>query len=196
MKKSFFTLTLIAFCAYGALAQGISGGLKVGANFANMKFDSDFGGISFDARTSFHFGGYLNLGVSETFSIQPELLYNSVGAKIDDNALKTNYLSIPIMIQYNPVPVFNIHAGPQVGFLLSAKADDGDESVDVKDQYKGLDLGLGFGAGVNLPMGLGITARYVLGLANIMDDGDLDAGDVTVKNTAFQVSVSYKLFGE
>ncbi|MDQ2655812.1 MAG: PorT family protein, partial [Bacteroidota bacterium] len=124
---------------------------------------------------------------------QPELLYNSVGAKIDDDALKANYLSIPIMIQYNPVPVFNIHAGPQIGFLLSAKADD----EDIKDQYKGLDLGLGFGAGVNLPMGLGITARYVMGLANIMDDsGDADFGDVTVKNTAFQVSLTYKLFGE
>lgn len=194
MKKSFFTLTLIAFCAYGALAQGISGGLKVGANFANMKYDTDFGGFSPDARTSFHFGGYLNLGVSESFSVQPELLYNSVGAKMGDGSLKANYLSIPIMLQYNPVPVFNIHAGPQVGFLMSAKADDGDESVDVKDGYKGLDLGLGVGAGVNLPMGLGVNVRYILGLSNIMDEAD--EVDATVKNNVVQLSVSYKLFGE
>lgn len=192
MKKTLFSLTLIAFCAYGAVAQGISGGLKVGANFANMKWDSDFGNFSPDSRTAFHFGAYLNVGFSETFSLQPELLYNSVGAKMDDEALKANYLSVPIMFKYNPVPVFNIHAGPQVGFLMSAKAED----EDVKEMYKGLDLGLGVGIGADLPMGLGISARYVLGLANIADtDVDIDEVDFTVKNNVVQISVTYKLFG-
>ncbi len=194
MKKSFFTLAFIVFCAYGAVAQGISGGLKVGANFANQKYDSDFGDISLDSRTSFHVGGYLNFGVSETFAIQPELLYNSIGAKQDEVAMKTDYLSIPIMLQYSPVPVFNIHAGPQIGLLLSAKAEADGESVDMKDFYKGLDLGVGVGAGVNLPMGLGFSVRYVLGLANIADSSDF--GDVKVTNTAFQVSATYRLFGE
>ncbi len=195
MKKPFFTLAFIVFCAYGAVAQGISGGLKVGANFANQKFDIDMGGFSPDSRTSFHVGGYLNFGVSETFAVQPELLYNSLGAKMGETKLKTDYLSIPIMLQYSPVPVFNIHAGPQIGLLLSAKADYEDESVDVKDGYKGLDLGVGVGAGVNLPMGLGFSVRYVLGLANISED-DADFQDVKVTNSAFQISATYRLFGE
>ncbi len=197
MKKSFFTLTLIAFCAYGALAQGISGGLKAGLNLANQKVSvSGFSGNG-DARTAFHIGGYLKFAVSEKFGVQPELLYNSVGMKSGDDALKKNYISIPVMLRYNPVAIFNVHVGPQFGFLMSAKSDDGDESTDVKDAYKGLDLGLGIGAGVDLPMGLGFTARYVLGLSNISEDyEDIDIGDFTMKNNVFQVSVTYKLFGE
>lgn len=190
MKRTFFTLTLIAFCAYGAVAQGISGGLKAGVNFSNQVYSGGGFNASADARTGFHVGGYLNLGFSDNFSVQPELLYNSLGAKITDTDFKTDYVSIPVMLKYNPVAIFNIHAGPQFGFLMSAKS--GDE--DVKDSMKGLDLGVGIGAGVDLPMGLGVTARYVAGLSNIADEDGM--GDVTLKNTAFQLSLSYKLFGQ
>ncbi len=200
MKKSFFTFVLIAFCAFGAFAQGISGGLKVGANFANQKFDADGLDISPDSRTSLHAGVYAKIMISDMFGIQPELIYNSVGTKFDisgaDAVSKINYLSLPIMFRYNPVPVFNIHAGPQFGFLLSAEEEFNGNTSDSKDGYKGLDLGAGIGVGVDLPMGLGISARYVLGLANILDDEDADFSDVKVTNNVIQLSVSYRLFGE
>lgn len=196
MKKAFFVLTLVAFCGYGAVAQGISGGLKLGANFANQKFSGDGIDVSLDGRTSLHGGFFLTVMVSETFGIQPELLYNSVGSKIefgsDDIVQQLDYLTVPVMFRYNPVPVFNIHAGPQFGFLLSAKAKLDGDSEDLKEGYKGLDVGLGIGAGVDLPMGLGLSARYVLGLANVAED----SGDGTAKNNVVQISVSYKLFGE
>lgn len=188
MKKSFFALTLIVFCAYGALAQGISGGLKAGVNFANQTWSGGGFSTSADSRTGFHAGGYLNIAFTETFGLQPELIYNAVGAKIGEAKFNTDYLSIPVMLKYNPAPIFNIHAGPQFGMLLSAKQED----EDVKDSLKGMDLGLGLGAGVDLPMGLGLTARYVFGLSNISDE---DMGDISVKNTALQISVTYRLFG-
>jgi len=199
MKKTLFTLSLIAFCAFGAAAQGISGGLKLGANFAKQKFSGDGFDFSPDSRTSLHGGLFLTIMVSETFGVQPELLYNSVGSKFDlfgtDAVQKLDYITVPVLLRYNPVPVFNIHAGPQFGFLMSAKVEADGDSEDNKDSYKSLDLGVGVGAGVDLPMGLGISARYVIGLSDVADDSnDGDAG--TVKNNAIQLSVSYKLFGK
>lgn len=143
-------------------------------------------------------GLYLTVMVSETFGVQPELLYNSVGSKIafgsDDIVSQLDYLTVPVMLRYNPVKVFNIHAGPQFGFLMSAKDKYDGDSEDAKDRYKGLDLGLGVGAGVDLPMGLGISARYVLGLSNIAELEDGEEG--SLKNNVIQLSVSYRLFGE
>lgn len=198
MKKSLFTLAVIAFCAGGALAQGISGGIKAGANFANQNVDMDGFDFSPKSRTSLHVGFFATIMVSETFGIQPELLYNSVGSKIDiageDAISKINYLSIPVMLRYNPVPVFNIHVGPQFGFLLSAEDEYDGQSVDAKDDYKQLDLGLGLGAGVDLPMGIGLSARYVLGLSNIADTDGQQGFKLT--NSVIQLSVSYKLFGK
>lgn len=198
MKKTFFTLTLIAFCAGSVLAQGISGGIKAGANFANQKIDYEGLDISPSSRTSLHLGVFLTIMVSETFGVQPELMYNSVGSKIEiggeDGISKVNYLSVPIMVRYNPVAIFNIHAGPQFGFLLSAEDEYDGNSEDTKDEYKQLDLGLGIGAGVDLPMGLGFSARYVVGLSNIADTEDLE--DVKLTNSVIQLSATYKIFGK
>ena len=158
MKKSLFTFAIIAFCAAGSYAQGISGGLKLGANFANQKFSTDGIDFSPSSRTSLHGGFFLTVMVSETFGVQPELLYNSVGSRIDfggdDLVQQLDYLTVPVLLRYNPVSIFNVHAGPQFGFLLSAKQKMDGDSQDMKDGLKGLDLGLGIGAGVDLPMGL------------------------------------------
>ena len=198
MKKSFFTLAIIAFCAVGSYAQGISGGLKLGANFANQKFSEDGFDFTPSSRTSLHGGFFLTLMVSETFGIQPELLYNSVGSKIDigagDIVQQLDYVTVPVLLRYNPVSVFNIHAGPQFGFLMSAKSKYDGDSEDIKDALKGLDLGVGIGAGVDLPMGLGFSARYVMGLSNVAEE--VDGSDGTTKNNVVQLSASYKLFGK
>ena len=198
MKKTFFTLAVVVFCAGGAVAQGISGGIKLGANFANQKMDYEGFDFSPKSRTSLHGGLFLTIMMSETFGVQPELLYNSVGSKIDfmgtEGISRLNYLSVPVMLRYNPVPIFNIHVGPQFGFLLSAEDESDGQSEDVKEDYKQLDLGAGIGAGVDLPMGLGISARYVMGLSNIADIEDAEG--IKVTNSTIQLSVSYKLFGK
>ena len=198
MKKTFFALSLIALCAYGASAQGISGGLKLGANFANQKFSSEGIDFSPSSRTSLHGGFYLTVMVSETFGIQPEFLYNSVGSKFnfggDDLVQQLDYLTVPVMLRYNPVKIFNIHAGPQFGFLMSAKQKFDGDSEDIKEGLKVLDLGVGIGAGVDLPMGLGFSARYVAGMFNVVEEANAQEG--SIKNNVVQLSVSYKLTGE
>ena len=197
MKKLILSLTAVVLVSSTLYAQGVSGGLKAGLNFANQKYSSDIGDFSPSGRTSFHAGFFLTAMVSESFGVQPELIYNSVGAKIEflgeESIQKLNYLTVPIMLRYNPVPVFNIHAGPQFGFLLSATTEADGDSEDVKDLMKGLDLGLGLGIGIDLPMGLVASARYNLGLSNTLDSEDDDDGKVT--NNVIQISLGYKLFG-
>jgi hypothetical protein len=137
---------------------------------------------------------------SEFLSLQPELLYSSVGAKMNILGIKAssrlNYLSLPIMLRYNPQPIFNLHAGPQIGFLVSAKEELEGLSEDAMDAYKQLDVGLGIGAGVELPIGIGFSARYVLGIANIADMSDADEIEGKFTNNVFQISVNYKIFGD
>jgi hypothetical protein len=200
MKK--LVLTLCAICAFAvaSFAQGVSFGAKAGVNIAKQKWEAQGISVSPDALTGFHVGGFATIMFSESFGLQPELLFSIVGAKMDfgsgdDSSLKMSYISVPVMFRYQPVEIFNLHAGPQFGFLASAKAESDGDSEDVKEAFKGLDLGLGFGAGVDLPMGLGFTARYVLGLSNI-SEGDEDFGDeITMKNNVFQLSVTYRFGG-
>jgi hypothetical protein len=195
MKKIYVLLAAITIST-AALAQGVSGGIKLGVNFASQKFESDGFSVSPDGLVSFHGGLFLTAMVTENFGIQPELLYNSMGSSFEfgseEMKMKFTYLSVPVLLRYNPVSVFNLHAGPQFGILMNAVAELDGEEEDIEDM-KTLDFGVAIGAGLDLPMGLTASVRYTAGLANIADTEDGD--DTTMKNNVFQVSLGYKLFG-
>lgn len=165
-------------------------GAKAGVNFATIGGD-DTGDTS--SRTAFHIGGVAELAISEKFSVQPELLYSAQGAVEDfegvDVDVKLDYLNIPIMAKYYVADGFSVEAGPQIGFLLSAEADGGGETVDLKDITNGIDFGVGIGAGYKMESGLNFSARYNLGISNINDFEGSD--DISNQNNVFQISVGY-----
>jgi hypothetical protein len=190
MKKVLFTLLVVSFAGASAFAQ-ISGGIKAGVNFANQEWSA--GSVSIDAGgTSFHIGGYLNYALNDAMSLQPEILYNSLKFGFEDDFgddITANYLSIPVMFMYGFADnKFNVQAGPQIGLLLST---DPSEYKD-DDGYSGTDFTFNLGAGANFGK-FNLTARYGIGLSDVAGDA-LDG--IEVKNSNFQFSVGFKLFGE
>jgi len=143
------------------------------------------------AKTSFHVGAIAEITISDVFSVQPEILYSAQGAKADegDGELSLDYLNLPIMGKYYVGEGFSIEAGPQVGLLMSAELDDGDNSIDVKDETSGIDFGFNLGLGYKMDSGLNFGARYNLGLSNIWDFEGSD--DFKNQNNVIQVSVGY-----
>ena len=194
MKKVLSLLAFFSLIAVGSYAQGVSGGLKLGLNLANQTISNDYVTISPSFRPSLHAGGYLTLMISNKIGVQPEVLYSAQGAKMDGQTLKLNYVTVPVLVRFNITERFNLHLGPQIGMLLSAKAkmESGDDE-DVKDQYKGTDIGIAGGLGVDLPMGLNFGFRFIKGVSNIAGE---DVGDTKYKNYNLQLSVGYKLFGK
>ncbi|WP_010665584.1 porin family protein [Marinilabilia salmonicolor] len=196
MKKVIFLVAvMLLVVSTGSFAQA-KFGLKAGVNFANQDWSSEGLSLSPDSKTGLVFGGFVNLKLSDDFALQPELLYASKGTKFDGGIfdsseemdLKMNYLSVPVMAKYY-FGGFNLQAGPTFDFLLSADVESGGEEEDVKDEFKGMDLGLGLGLGYELPAGLSIDARYILGLSDISDSEDMDG--VEIKNKTFQVTVGF-----
>src|SRR5262245_58621882 len=101
MKKVFIMAVLISG-ATAAPAQ-VTGGLKGGLNLAKQKWEFSVMGQSasekFDG-TGFNLGGYLNYGLSDVVSLQPELLYTNHKVEQDGDELTFNYISVPIMLGY------------------------------------------------------------------------------------------------
>ena len=191
MKKFLSLIALLTMITGGVFAQGISGGLKLGMNLANQTISAEGMTVSPSFRTSIHAGGYITAMISEKFGVQPEILYSGQGAKNGDFSFKANYISVPVMLGWNFTSIFSIHAGPQLGILMSAKEEFGGESVDVKDDYKSTDIGVAAGVGIDLPMGLNFGFRFAKGMSNIVDSDEYKQ-----KNYALQFSVGYKLFGK
>jgi hypothetical protein len=194
MKKFLSLFACVTLIASGAAAQGISGGFKLGLNLANQTVSSSEFGVTVSPsfRPSFHAGGYLTAMLSEKFGVQPEVLYSGQGYKQNGGTFSVNYITVPVLLRYNFTEVFSIHAGPQIGILMSAKAKMDGEEEDVKDMLKTTDIGAAVGLGIDLPMGLNFGFRFVKGFTNIVDESD----DIKYKNYNLQFSAGYKLFGK
>ena len=184
MKKVF--LSVAAFILFGATqAQDVKFGVKAGLNVSD--FMGDVNGNS--SRIGFHVGGLAEIKISEKFALQPELLYSDQGTKFDDGTIDLGYLNVPVMVKYFVAEKFSLEAGPQVGFLVSAKANpDTGSSVDIKDSYNTIDFGILAGASYDFTENIFAGLRYNLGLSNI----EKDSGDDKVQNSNLSLSVGYK----
>lgn len=192
MKKSTTVLVFMAFISAGAFAQGVSGGVKAGLNLANQTFSGNGVTSSPSFLPGLHAGVYLTAMLGEHFGVQPEILYSGQGAKSGNEKMKLAYVTVPVLARFNVNKVLSFHAGPQFGVLTSAKYKIGSNSTDVKDDYKSSDVSFAAGVGIDLPVKLNFSFRFVKGLSDI---NGVDSG-VKVKNYSLQLSVGYKLFGK
>jgi len=167
---------------------------------------------SFDNRIGLHFGVMGTRAISDDFAIHGELLYAAMGSDFEEEGFeifeagiqrggggdisgtfKLDYLILLIAAQYSIAEGLTLEAGPQVGFLLSAKDEfvfDGiSEEEDVKDQTKGLDVGVSGGVGYEFDLGLYLKARYYLGLLEVNDF--MFPGNESWKNSALFVSAGF-----
>src|SRR5262245_47491748 len=123
---TFFLLAVLNLSFLTASAQNAIG-IKGGVNIASL---SEFSGRS---RISGHVGVFLHHTINKNWCLQPELLFSGEGQRYFlngvEHTLALDYLQVPLMIQYYPVPQLYFEAGPQVGVLISAqdKVDEFDE---------------------------------------------------------------------
>jgi hypothetical protein len=167
------------------------------ANAQDMKFGAK-GGLSMSSNTlgehtsllAFHLGGFAEFKISGKFAVQPELLYSAQGGKVSaggaDYTTNLNYINIPVMAKYYVADAFSIEAGPQIGFLMSAKSD----GTDIKEFCNSTDFGLNLGAGYNLNETMSLGLRYNMGLSNVIKD--VAGVSTDSKNSSIQLSFGYK----
>ena len=204
MKKLF----LGAAIAMSSLTFAQQFGVKGGMNVSSLSDDATLSDQ--ESKIGFNAGVFMNAPLAENVSIQPEVLYNDLGSKVTrsteilgntysaDYSRNLGYISVPVMFQYNATPAFYLEAGPQFGFLVSAKdkfknstngsTDNATIVALDKDNFNTFDFGIGLGAGYYFTPNLGLTARYTAGLSDIIKDNPGDS----VKNNVFQVGLAYK----
>lgn len=178
MKK---ILLLAVFTVLGFAnvnAQEIKFGAKAGLNFSTVNGSNT---NNIDYVTSYHVGVVSEIPIYEKFSFQPELMYSRQGYSFNNDVIAMNYLNIPLMGKYYVTKGLSLEAGPQIGFLLSAK----NEGVKVTNSFTTFDFGANFGLGYKLENGLNFSARYNLGITKVDTDN---------RNGVFQVSVGYFFF--
>ena len=181
-------ITGVASAQHGNAPAGhISLGIKGGVNVYNVHNDDN---TKYDPRTGYHFGLLGHIHFDSHFAVQPEIVYSAQGAKIVDTKYNLDYINIPVLFQYMFDNGFRLQAGPQVGFLVSAKSKNNNDIINIKDNYKPIDFGVSIGASyVFPPTGFGIDARFNIGLSDINKNSAVNS-----TNRGVQLGVFY-IFG-
>lgn len=177
MKKTILSVLVVAFAVVNVNAQA-SFGIKGGVNFASLMGDVS-SGVKY--RTAFNVGLVAEVETSSTTSVQPEILYSSQGFKFDGGRVggidgvdveadtyKLDYLNIPIVFKYYINEGFSFETGPQLGFLLSSKTENGTVNSDELNNLlttATFDWLIGFG--YKFDNGFNVNGRYNFGFTNI-----------------------------
>jgi len=195
MKKLFLTTIIVVVAMTSVVAQNF--GVKAGLNLANVRGDAK----NVSMLTSFHVGAFAEFKISDTFSFQPELVYSVQGAHMYylgitigfqpiDATYNFNYINLPLMAKYKVSDNFSVLAGPQIGFLTSAKVKIGSGNFSDAEyhSYKSTDFGLNLGIIYELRNGLFFDLRYDIGFSNIIEESSFD-----LKNSVISFSLGYKI---
>ncbi|MDI5889193.1 MULTISPECIES: porin family protein [Flavobacterium] len=165
-----------------------NGGIKGGYNLAAVSFDGDG---ETEQRHGFHIGVYGESFISESFSIQPELMYSQQGYEITNSSgtftQKLDYINLPLMLKAYPSKNFFLEAGPQIGLAVSHKEEyDGLFSGSQEYDPNNFDWGMNFGGGFKTDSGISLGVRYHLGLGDLYDEGK-------AQNRVLQFSLGFDL---
>jgi hypothetical protein len=193
MKGTILSLSLVTMAVMSTNAQGFHLGVKGGANV--MKVD----GQSFSNEFNFGYnvGAFAQLNFTPNWGIQPEVMWSQTnyrtGTQFSDiypnfnnYQGKLNYLSIPVLLNYRPIPFLSLLVGPQFGILMNSNQSLVENG---KDAFKSGDFAMVAGAQLNIA-NFQAGARYQIGLSNINDIGSQD----TWKNQGWQLYVGIRFF--
>lgn len=182
MRKLIAVALFLTTALFYAQERPVSLGIKGGVNFANI--DGDVNSVDFSTRSSYHVGLLAQFRLSETFSIQPEVLYSVQGAKVESDALTMEdldlkYITVPVIAKVYLFPkLLSVEVGPQFGFMI----DDNIQETFKKEEF---DFSLVGGLAVDIPGGLFVQARYVTGMTEFSKEAKL-------KNRNLQLSIGFK----
>ena len=181
-KLTFATLLLLTLTATHSYAQkSMEWGLTAGGNYFKV------GGRSFDNtyNLSFSGGAYAEINYSKYFTLQPQILFNQVLCKtseefnqiysnygaVSDQLVSLDYISVPILVAYKPIPILSILFGPQYSFAIAQTQNLVRTQTNA---FSHSDFALVFGGQLNLGK-VKFGLRYQEGLNNINAINSTDA---------------------
>ena len=203
-SKGFFLACILTACSVAPLSAQLTVGGFIDLNIAGLNVASHSTGEEYSSFLGFGLGGVVTYPLTGGLAIQGEPMFLQKGGKITEDgetlALKILYFEIPVFLRYNialssGTVLPYIIAGPNLGLRAASKVvfPDGSSS-DNKDEINGADVGLGVGAGVEVPYNNLIffgETRYAFGLTNI--NSQTADGESTVKNKGLQILLGVKV---
>jgi hypothetical protein len=167
--KKLILLVVLVLAGTSLNAQGFNWGATAGVNLSNIGGDDP---QDPEIRTGLNIGVVGDLGISEDFSIQPEIRYSMRGWKEGEIKLKIDYIDIPVAADYEVVDGLSLQGGPLFGFVISDEVEVNGDNQGSIDGLETFNFGALIGAQYQFDNGLYLQARYDMGFIDLFDNFD------------------------
>ena len=166
-------------------------GVRGGLNMAQ----ETVGDESSDMRAGIHLGFFMEKAISKGVDFQLEFIYSMKGAtyKITQGGKthtdKIDYIDIPLMfkIYVNKNRRFSIDVGPQLGYMVSFKYNDGSKTSNVynSDELNKFEASLCIGVSYKVSDKFDLIFRGTGSLTKVVKDTD-------IRNSVAQLGIGYR----
>ncbi|MEL6924396.1 MAG: porin family protein [Bacteroidota bacterium] len=213
----------VAF-SVSVFGQSSSIGFKIGVHRADVSVPSIQNSLNINPKTvdALEIGGFYELGLSDNFSIRPELSYIEKGFRLDEGVsfdimnlpipvgveatTRVRYIQMPVLAKYafgeGPARAY-VMAGPSFGYAASANLQTKVNSIidfnvsntDINlnnDTYDRLDIAGMAGAGIEWNTGAGSLFAEARYAHSFTDLLNDPVVDLRLRNRGFGFAVGYK----
>lgn len=184
---------------------GVILGAQAGLNSSTLKGDG-VPGFSYQRRTGLAAGLIADIDLTDDvrLSLQPSYVQRGTGLRQSATAdgeriegnLRVDYLTLPILVRIMADHRRTyIVGGVDIGYRQTVELTFGEESEELEDVFRDLDLSMAFGFGVMFPLGrptLTTELRYTQSVLNIADpanDQELEVLPRRFRFSGFQLLV-------
>lgn len=199
------TLSVITLTA-SATAQVVHFGIKAGIQNNFLILRSKSGGDwsrSIVSSTGFQAGGVADIGITNHFSIQPNLLFSMKSTRASSSTEITLYtIDLPVNFVYKHNGFF-AGLGPNLSYGISAKQENGSVDDDLYEadsptspaEFNRFEFGANALLGYQFDCGLTLNAHYTPGYSNLNND-DNTASNQRYNTRIYGFSIGYMFGGK
>ncbi len=192
MKTLKLLLTIMIFSVAGTTLAQTRPGIKVGLNNSNIS------NTTLDTKSGIYIGAFVDIPISDYYTLQPELLYSNQGGKSNSDQygdVNINYISIGLPNK------FYVSSNKGFHFILGLGLDINFENNFVNltnfngdDEISPVDVSVFGGIGYEFDFGLILEARYKQGTVSVDFFGEDDLYEEAGSNLngVFQIGAAYK----
>jgi len=170
-KLVLLTTLFITTCSLCQAQLEIKSGIKGGLLVSTLKGDREIDFITssreelFDYKLGYQFGAFTQAVINEKFVLQSELLWERKGASDAlANEVKThlNFISLPVLVGYQPVKGLSILTGPSCSYFISNSLEGDAFLIDLDNAlYSRLYWAINIGLEYQTNTGIGFAIHMV-----------------------------------
>jgi hypothetical protein len=196
-----FFLALISYTEL-AIAQSTDSSFKrfgfdAGINISNMNFNAGEPPPQVHEdpswKSGFTFGFQLKVPLAKKLLLQPEYSFSQRNGS--DKSIATdytiNYFSMPILLNYQVSPRFNLVAGPQFEITIDASSSVNGQSTNITHDVEERGIGIAGGFEFTIIKSFFLSARYLQGLNHVGIGQRSDVKEFKYQSVIFTAGIRF-----